>query len=308
MKYDLPKCPEDSFRWTSFSPDKRAAVQSDYLEARVQKIIDAAQAVANDGNAAALPDGFIDNMVERHINFTRAYWAALGRCASTMITGPANFNVRRNEKANKSADNRYNELCRHLDGCLKRIERLAYPHGKEGDPIRANDPEAITKLENRLIALEHAHQVMKRVNVVARAHVGKPSIEALMNAGLSEQAAQGLLTTRDGFVGFHGFSLTNNLAKINATKDRIAALKNSMARGTSETRVGNYLLIIENVEDQRIQLSFTTKPEKDLIATLKKRGFRWAPSRQCWQRHLNSNGRYAAQQVVAWLKEHGLVQ
>lgn len=45
----------------------------------------------------------------------------------------------------------------------------------------------------------------------------------------------------------------------------------------------------QNVEDNRLQLLFQGKPEPDMIAKLKSRGFKWSPRNQAWQRQLTPN-------------------
>ena len=45
-----------------------------------------------------------------------------------------------------------------------------------------------------------------------------------------------------------------------------------------------------NMEDNRIQIFFDEKPEEDTRQELKSNGFKWAPSKNAWQRQLNENG------------------
>ena len=44
------------------------------------------------------------------------------------------------------------------------------------------------------------------------------------------------------------------------------------------------------MEDNRIQIFFDEKPEGDIRQELKSNGFKWAPSKNAWQRQLNENG------------------
>jgi hypothetical protein len=61
----------------------------------------------------------------------------------------------------------------------------------------------------------------------------------------------------------------------------------------------NGVLLVENTDAARVQLIFQNKPEKKIRALLKSHGFRWSPIEGVWQRQLNNDGIYAANQVMA---------
>jgi len=110
---------------TSFSPERRAAQQvSDYFLALDQfKAWLDKYAVEGIDKAAEL-----ERFTENYRKALFAYLHAHSRCLSSMITGPANFPVRRAEKANASADNRLHELCeiekKAQKSIIKRINKL----------------------------------------------------------------------------------------------------------------------------------------------------------------------------------------
>ena len=62
------------------------------------------------------------------------------------------------------------------------------------------------------------------------------------------------------------------------------------------------LKVVENTEAMRIQLIFDDKPSAEVREVLKSNGFRWSPRFSAWQRHLNSNGKYAVEKVLEILK------
>ena len=49
-----------------------------------------------------------------------------------------------------------------------------------------------------------------------------------------------------------------------------------------------------NTADNRLQIFFDEKPDKEIREELKGNGFRYAPSTEAWQRQLNDNAIYAA--------------
>ena len=56
--------------------------------------------------------------------------------------------------------------------------------------------------------------------------------------------------------------------------------------------------IVKNFADDRLQIIYDGKPDRDTISKLKSNGFRWSPSNMAWQRQLTSNAYYAAARVV----------
>ena len=106
-------------------------------------------------------------------------------------------------------------------------------------------------------------------------------------------------------VPYPPYCLTNNNAKIRAAKQRIKELeeaKDSAHGEDIETGIEG-LKVVENTEAMRIQLIFDDKPSADVRDVLKSYGFRWSPKFSAWQRHLNSNGKYAVKKVLEILKD-----
>jgi len=55
-----------------------------------------------------------------------------------------------------------------------------------------------------------------------------------------------------------------------------------------EYQIGN-VTVKHNTDENRLQLLFPGKPEADMIAKLKSRGFKWSPRWKAWQRQLTPN-------------------
>lgn len=53
-----------------------------------------------------------------------------------------------------------------------------------------------------------------------------------------------------------------------------------------------------NVDDDRLQIFYDSKPDEATRQKLKSHGFKWAPSQGAWQRILTKNAVYAAKQVT----------
>ena len=52
-----------------------------------------------------------------------------------------------------------------------------------------------------------------------------------------------------------------------------------------------------NKEENRLQVFFDEKPDEEKGTELKKGGFRWSPTAGAWQRQLNGNAFYAANDI-----------
>lgn len=287
----IPKCDKGIFSWSSFDPEKRAAEQDLYLAARIQRIDEAAAKFGS-------PVDVVEALVERHVRVTQIYWAAQSRCASSAVAGPARFPVARNQKALDRARKVDNEVGLHVSAAIKRLERLAYPHGLPGDPIRANDPEAVAKLEAKLKGLQECHEMALAGNKAIRAH-GDEAGPFLKELGFDDNDVKHALSKNYG--GYHwGFFVANSRANIARTAERLEQLKKSLAKETKVVEIDG-VVIVENVEMQRVQLKFPGKPAPEVIKLLKGRGFRWAPSVGAWQRNLNNAGIYAAKEIVKCL-------
>jgi hypothetical protein len=107
---------------------------------------------------------------------------------------------------------------------------------------------------------------------------------------------------------YPSFALTNNNANIRRITKRIESLKKRdemLASGdeNAEPALTGWDFaggkVVMNAELNRVQIILDEKPNEELRAELKRRGFKWAPSQGAWQRHLNGNGLYAVKQIQA---------
>jgi len=273
----------------SFDPEKRGkAILSDYSE---ELTIDT-ETINKHG-------GDVDRYQTKYISLLSAWLGAQGRCMSTMITGPANFPVRRMEKINNSERNHYDKFRTWRKKVLNAVTR-----GESTDIVKGSNG-AIDKMKAKLLELEALQNTMKGVNKIVRdkklSDIEKIS-QITNNFAITEKTAKELLNpshcTRFGYATF---SLTNNNAKIRNLKQDIIGEQNRAARyttGNKEYKI-NDINVVENVEANRIQILFDGKPDPEMITKLKQRGFRWSPRFTAWQRQLTVNGIHATRQVLS---------
>ncbi len=189
-----------------------------------------------------------------------------------------------------------------------KAEHYEHKAGISNNTISTDDPEALTKLRDKLAALERNQLLMKACNKVIKGKgTEAEKVEKLNNLGLT--TAQALEVMRPGYVGrlgFQGFKLTNNNANINNVKKRIAQLEALNSREDNEYTI-NRVKVIENATENRVQIFFDSIPLEAVRTKLKRSGFRWSPSNGCWQAYFNNHSIWSAKRILEAIPVMGSV-
>ena len=170
--------------------------------------------------------------------------------------------------------------------------------------ISSDDPDAVTKLTEKVEELEARQELMKKVNRVHRLFVKDPESAATVKA--LDELPEVLAARVRGYVPefsfdrgpFPPYSLQNNNANIRRIRERIERLQREETKQEAAPIEGNGYTIIEDKDDNRIHVMFPGKPSEAIRSILKRNGFKWSPTRTAWVRMLNNSGRYAAQCVA----------
>lgn len=298
--------------WDALShfPDRRARIELSDLAARLNGFAEHVAAIVAKGGALDA-SAELERFAVRHVSLTRRAWAMDARCMSWFIVGPARFPVDRNRKRMDWADNAYSTVRDHAAAARKAVERIAFPHGLPGGPIRADNPDAPELIRAEIKKRKAGHAQMKAANAVIRATKGQEPdarVQALVDAtGWREATARACIFPAQSWMGqgFAAYQLSGQLAEIKRLEIRLANIERNRERGNVErthNSTAGALRVVENGEAARIQLFFDGKPEASTRDLLKREGFRWAPSEGAWQRHLNNGGRYAVSRVVSALQ------
>lgn len=219
------------------------------------------------------------------------------RVPSVMIAGGSNFPTRSKEKQNAARDANFREW-QEIQGLLDKIRSI----GMGG--ISASDPDAVSKLQAKLAKLEQYQETMKAVNAYFRKHKTLDGCPQLTLEEVEQVKAEMDASWHWGDKPYMPFQLSNNNAEIRRLKARIDSLKSIKESGGKEMEISG-VKYIENTEIMRVQFVFEEKPDEDTRTILKRNGFKWAPSKNAWQRQLTANGKRAAKNVVAELMERG---
>jgi hypothetical protein len=161
--------------------------------------------------------------------------------------------------------------------------------------VFSDDPEALTKLRQKLADQVANHAFMKATNKYLR----KGDKEGFLKIPGASVKIWDQLTAPSSTrpTGFPGYAFQNSNAEINRLKKRIAFLEAQATRKTRETVI-NGVRLVENVEANRLQLIFDGIPAEETRKRLKSNGFRWCPSEGAWQRHLSTSAIWSGKDIL----------
>lgn len=164
--------------------------------------------------------------------------------------------------------------------------------------ISSDDPEAITKLNDKLSRLKDRQSFMKNVNAYYRKHQTCRGCEGLT----SEQAAKMDNDMANAYswetAPFPAWALSNNNAEIRRLEKRIVQLEQNREVGFVGWEFDGGR-VVANADDNRLQVFFDEIPPEDVRSALKSNGFHWARSAGAWQRQLTGNAICAASRIKA---------
>lgn len=271
-----------AFYWTSFSPDRRG----------IQTIM-GHEAELNE-DLMNIPEEEQKRYITNYKKYFSAWLSAHANCASSAITGGSNFNVRRAEKANNREHDRMQNFIEWRKKALNAIRKK----NEAARPEEEKQAEAWTSLKN---AISRSAETIVQIN--RREYPGSKAlfvssiynkVETFAKRGDVEIVEKALALIRECnktssvITERHKFFKLDDLAREYRNKQEEAANKESV----DYTFDGGIVRL--NFADQRLQILFDEKPDRDMISTLKSNGFRWAPSVGAWQRQLTNNAKYAA--------------
>lgn len=288
----------NAYRNISFDPEKRAAsIVRDY--------------------SAELAEDLTKLPAEEHEAYTAGYrsklsaWlGAKSRCASTMITGPANFNTRRNEKANNSESNRYSEFREFREKYFARLkkaeQRAKTPEQKRAEFFEDFKRGLVSSIQTIIEIDNGANRYTSRPLIVSNM-VGRIRTVAkkgdneltLMVLNFLKEANEDPTLTKPIITKGHSIWKLQEVTE--AARERAA----DFSAQENEEFLFDGGRVVLNYEANRLQITHDAKPDFDTRSQLKKNGFKWSPFNTCWQRLLNNGAKYAAMQItgVSFTKE-----
>ena len=275
---------KEAISFSDYKPGSATAEYRHYVDEAAE--IAARQKKRVDPSFHEKIDGLLDAYARKlAANMNKGY-EITARVPSIMIAGGSNFPVRKKEKQNAAADKNMQEFT-EIQGLLDKIRST----GMGG--ISADDPNAVSKLESKLAKLEALQETMKAVNAYYRKNKTLDGCPHLSPEQIEKLKASMSGSYRTNPKPFESYQLSNNNAEIRRLKNRITALTRRKELGYVGWEFDGGR-VEANTADNRLQIFFDEKPDKEIREELKGNGFRYAPSTEAWQRQLNDNAIYAA--------------
>lgn len=161
-----------------------------------------------------------------------------------------------------------------LHNVARELEERAERIGTGG--ISSDDPDALQKLEAKLLQTQETHALMIERNREARA-IGQPRPYA-------------------------AYQLSNSNGNIASIKKRIASLQNARNATPRDSVAGNGWRFAESIEENRYMFTFDAIPSEQIRQLLRSRAFKWSPSRNAWVRQRTGNARFAVDHLLTQLE------
>ncbi len=282
-----------AYEHVSFRSDKRGEqVVADYIDTLTRLAAFITEKATDDRQKEIAQDVF-NGLREGYKRRYLKWLGAQSRCISSMITGPANFPVRRAEKANESERRRSAELyefSKAMPGYALKSLNGVFSIGEKVDG-------ELQQKKRRLDNAVKLQEVMKQANALIR----KKDMDGLRALLGPERAVAIMIPNCFNGIGFERFELTNNLAlikRLTASVHELEKKGEGIEAGTKTERALAGLRIVENAEADRLQLIFDGKPPEGVRGVLKSHGFKWSPRYGAWQRQLTANAKYALEHYV----------
>ncbi len=285
---------------TSHSPDDRARADQAAYADDVNGLHAALAPHAATEAQKALLAGEVARYKENYLRLYSAYLHAHSRCASPMITGPANFPVRRQQKRSQAADSRRDELLAWREKARAAVEREVM----ESRPAEVVEDERWRALSRdirgslaEIAAIDEQGSPYTRASFV-NSIAGK--VERLARAGevsLVEKAIDLIREYNDAHAkpaisARHGFwALAETARAAKAHDDALDEEPGTVVEGQG-------IRIVANRAADRVRIVFDAKPDEAMRAKLKGEGRRWSPSEEAWQRKMTNAAIYSAKKLT----------
>ena len=245
---------------------------------------------------AQIPEELQAEYEAKYLNKWREWLAALSRCYSVLVTGPARFNNRRHERMNDYERAARQRLRDWSEKVVKRINRQQ----------RLTGWQEVERLQSKLDTLTELHEKMKAANKIVRSKKmsEEEQIDGLVALGLNEKQAVEILkpTERWQSVGFPTYQLQNNLAKIKATQAAIERHKAMADADDKEIAFNGGRVVVCNSEE-RMRFYFDEIPPVEVRNLMKRNALKWSPKNGAWQRQLTANCKFDTKRILAELNK-----
>jgi hypothetical protein len=291
----------------SFSPDQRAdSTVKEFNESLTEDYETLLKDAISEQQKEVFNIEFERYQIQYKSKF-ESYLHAKSRTMSSMITGPANFPVRSNEKKMNTERKRWEEFTEWQSKAFKSVKNKIYD-ARTPEQIQNDNETGLNK------AMEYIFK--ESIHVIACIGGNSPYSPALLKAALERKIMNFAKTNPD--LAIKAVNEINLMCREKYNKDvftskhpilaNIEKIKEALITPVEikETAVlfdSEQFEIINNFEVERIQILFPGKPSESVRSLLKSYAFKWAPSQNAWQRQNTQNGLYGTKMLVPKLQD-----
>ena len=225
-------------------------------------------------------DVVLDSYEKRLAQWYDKFHRNSASCPSILVVGAANFPQKKHEIKTR----RVGELLKEHQ---KIAELLLTIQGVGLGGIRADDENAIQKLEQKLALLKEIHEQMKEANAYRRQNGSWDGYEGPLKDQIDPSVPE----------IYQYFNLPNSSAEIRRITKRIEALKKrAQTDFGSDVPFDGGVVRFDKAEN-RLQILFDAVPDVEARNKMKKRAFKWSPKNKAWQRMITPDAIYAAKDL-----------
>lgn len=280
----------NAYRMISFEPEERGESAILTYEAELHN------------DLQSIPKAERERYTDNYKKYFSAMLSSQANCASAMITGPAGFNQKRNEKANKSYDNRHDEFRSWRDRALAAIA-LKTESTKTHEQKMEEEWMRLLEVISNSAATIHSINIGKcegydkalfvnsiRNRVSTYARNGEVEIVDRAIAYIREQNGKGkkpIITEQNCFFKLPGIARAQKakLEELSVKQNKVIPFDGGK--------------IVLNYQEDRLQICLDGMPSDELRYALKREySFNWSPKNKAWQRRLTENSLSAAKKVL----------
>lgn len=254
-----------AFYWLSFHPDERGKSIIEEMNKEIENFKNKLLEIDNSKEKEIFQD--IKDWVIKY-DIKKTIWLnALSRCASSGITGGANFPVEKNKKR-MNIEKRKNEEC--LEWNKKYKKMLIKKYSPESKVKTIFEEVEEIKTANRKGYFKQLDKESLTAKLFNYANINIENLKEVKEIAKKET------------------SLFTSKHKIHRMIENLEKKYTRIDEGTAnKEEIINSIKIIDSEQNNRIELYFEGIPSTEIRKHLKSKGFKWSPNKGAWQNFRN---------------------